>query len=488
MADIVLFYPRTGFDIAKLSVDIPLSILSAACLVAQDYEVVLIDQRIDSDWRPRLKKELESNPLAVGISAMTGNQIHYGIQAAKIVREADLGTKIIWGGVHPTLLPEQTLESSYSDIVVCGEGEKTLRDLAHALKARTSLESVDGIVYKKSGRMLFTKPRKALDLNELPPLPYHLIDIESYIGSQGRFKDNSARSLIFISSRGCPWQCAFCCNPRLSGRHWRSIDAHLVYERVTELAERYHLDSITFHDEEFLVDKDRAQEIARLIGGRLSWWIQARMDRLLRVDVDGLAEGGLEAVQPGIESGSDRILQMIKKGETTDQIRAANRKLAQTPIIPLYNFMMGFPGETREELNATVDLALELLDDNRKAEVSGFYVFVPYPGTELFEMAVQSGFIPPRTLEEWSHYSRQHLNTPWIQGDRDELENLIFASKFVDGQRVLKRAKQALPYLPMPQKLFDVFTRSLRKKWRTHDYSGGLVMELIKMSGRRYLG
>lgn len=487
MADILLFYPKTGFDIAKLSVDIPLSILSAACLAVKDFEISLIDQRIEVDWRARLEKELESNPLAVGISAMTGNQIHYGVQAAGVVRDAELGTRIVWGGVHPSLLPEQTLKSRFADIVVCGEGEKTLSDLARALKTGAGLDSVDGIAYKKNGEIRFTKARAPLNLNELPLLPYHLLDMESYIGSQGRFKDNSARSLIFISSRGCPWRCAFCCNPRLSGRRWRSMDAHLVYERVMELVERYDLDSVTFHDEEFLVKEDRALEIARLIDGRLSWWIQARMDRLLQVDVDALAEGGLEAVQPGIESGSDRILRMIKKGETVAQIKAANRRLARTPVVPLYNFMMGSPGETKKELDATVDLALELLDDNPKAEVSGFYVFVPYPGTELFELAVRTGFNPPRTLEEWSRYNRQHLRTPWIQEDKRELENLVFASKFIDGKRVLKRVRQALPYLPMPRGPFDMFTGILRKRWRMHDYKGGLTLELIKRSSRYFL-
>lgn len=487
MADIVLVYPRTGFDIPKLSVDMPLSILSAASLAILDFDINLIDQRIDSHWENRLRDELKKNPLCVGVSAMTGKQISYGLQAAKIVREANPQTKIVWGGVHPTLLPEQTLKSQYVDIVVCGEGEETLRDLAHALERCKDLSLVEGIAFKKNGQIILTSSRKPLNLNQLPALPYHLLKMESYIGSQGRFGSNSARSLIYISSRGCPWRCTFCCNPRLSARRWRSIDAERVFEQVSRLKEEYNLNAVTFHDEEFLVNKERAEKIAQLINGKINWWIQARMDRLLEANLEKLAAGGLTGVQPGIESGSNRILKIIKKGETVEKIRAANLRLASTPIIPLYNFMMGFPHETKDELNMTIDLALELLQKNPNAEISGFYVFVPYPGTELFDLAVKNGFESPRSLEEWASYDRQHLKTPWIQEKRKELENLIFTAKLADGKRIIKRAEQLAPFLPLPRGLFNFITGRIRKKWKRHDYDSSWDIQIIKWLSRRYL-
>ncbi len=487
MADIVLFYPRTGFDIQKLSVDIPLSILAAASLAVKDFDVVLIDQRTDPNWRQTLIREVEAQPLLLGVSSMTGKQISSGLEAARVAREVDRRVKIVWGGVHPTLLPEQTLENQFVDIIVRGEGEATLSDLAQALDKKKSLATVAGIGYKENGEIFLTEKRDHLDLNTLPPLPYHLIDMEAYVGSQGRFEDNATRSLIYISSRGCPWQCTFCCNPKLSARRWRALDADQLYDQVSGLVQKYNLDAITFHDEEFLVDKKRSEKVAEMIGGKFDWWIQARMDRLLNADVEKLAAGGLMAVQPGIESGSDRILKMIKKGETVAHIKEANRKLASTPIVPLYNFMMGFPGETKEELDMTVDLALDLIKDNANAEVSGFYVFVPYPGTELFDAAVERNFVPPATLEEWAQYNRQHLDTPWVQQNRDDIENLIFMAKLVDGKRIIKRAKQALPYAPIPAGVFDFFTKKVRRKWEQHDYGHAFETRALKFVGQRFM-
>ena len=334
----------------------------------------------------------------MGISSMTGPQIKFGLQAARVVKETG-----------------------------------------------SDAEDVKGIVFKKDGQIIKTEPEAPLDLNELPEPPYHLVDVEDYVGSQGRFQGEAERSLIFISSRGCPWQCAYCCNPKLSKRRWRSMSAEKTYERAIKLVEKYNLDAITFHDEEFLVSRSRAEKIAHLIGGQFKWWIQGRMDRLKDMDLSYLEKNGLCEVQPGIESGSDRILEMIKKGETVEDMLEANRALAKTNILPLYNFMVGFPTETHEELMQTVDLALRLLDENPKAQISGFYIFVPYPGTELFD-----------------------LKTPWVKDNEELFRNLIFSSKWVDGTRLQYRLKTAFRGLPIPLFFCEYLGRFYRRKWRKH--------------------
>lgn len=472
LADVVLVFSKTGFDIKKVSIDLPLSLLSAASLIAQDYEVKIIDQRTNSHWEEDLKRELERNPLCVGISSLTGPQIEFGLQASRIVKEAENRTKVVWGGVHATLLPEQTVQHSLVDIVVVGEGELSFRNLVIALDKKRSLEDVKGIAFKKDGRIVRTEPESPLDLDELPELPYDLVDVEKYIGSQGRFQAEATRSLIFISSRGCPWACTFCCNPKLSKRRWRSMSAERTYECVMSLVERYNLDAITFHDEEFLVDKARAKQLAYLIGGKFKWWIQGRMNLLKDMDLAQMEKGGLCAVQPGIESGSDRILKLIKKGETVSEMLEANRHLAQTDMRPLYNFMMGFPTETYEELMQSVDLALRLLEENPKAQISGFYVLVPYPGTELFDLGVEQGFNMPDSLEQWSVFNRQHLNTPWIQGRLPTFKSIMVTSKLIDETRLRTRLEAAFQGLPVPLFFCKYLGRFYRKRWEKHIFRG----------------
>ncbi|NQT73019.1 MAG: B12-binding domain-containing radical SAM protein [Chloroflexi bacterium] len=468
MADIVLVFPKTGFDIKKVTIDLPLSLLSAASLVARDYEVKIIDQRINSHWEEELERELMAEPLCVGISSLTGPQIEFGLKVAKIVKEAKTKTKVVWGGVHATLLPEQTVQHSLVDIVVVGEGELTFRNLVIALDKKKSLVDVKGIAFEEDGKIIKTEPESPLDLNELPELPYDLVDVNEYIGSQGRFPSEETRSLIFISSRGCAWACTFCCNPRLCKRHWRSMNAERTYERVMSLVERYNLDAVTFHDEEFLVGKTRAERIAQLIGGKFKWWIQGRMQLIKDIDLVQLEKGGLCAVQPGVESGSDRILKLIKKGETVSEMLEANRHLAETDIRPLYNFMMGFPTETYEELMESVDLALKLLEENHKAQISGFYVLVPYPGTEIFDLAVKQGFDAPDSLEQWSLFNRQHMRTPWIQDRLPIFQSIMVSSKLIDETRLRTRLKAAFQGLPVPLFFCKYLGRFYQRRWRRH--------------------
>lgn len=487
MADVVLVYPKTGFDIPKVSVDLPLSLLAAGQVVSQYYNVKIIDQRLDPHWEESLKQELKAQPLCVGVTAMTSPQIYFALEAARIVKEENGdSTKVVWGGAHATLLPEQTVQHPLVDIVVVGEGELSFRNLVRALEKKRDLAEVKGIAFKHDGRVIKTEPEDFVDLESLPELPYYLVDIEKYIGSQGRFLGETTRSLIFISSRGCPWQCTYCCNPRLSRRLWRSMSAEKTFEQVADLVDRFNLDAVAVHDEEFLINRPRAERIAALIDGKFRWWIQGRMDGLKAVDLTKMEKGGLCAVQPGIESGSDRILKLIKKGETVADMVEANRRLAQTSIEPLYNFMMGFPTETYEELMQSVDLAIQLLNDNVRAQISGFYVLVPYPGTEIFDLAVEHGFNPPDSLEKWAGFHRQHLATPWIQDRLDLFETIMFTSKLIDGIRLKRRLRQALGGMPVPLFPLRYLANFYRRRWRKHNFARSLDIKLMHWARERF--
>lgn len=482
MPDFVIVYPKTGFDIKGASVELPLSALSVASVLIDRRDVQIIDQRTDDNWQTTLKKALAHNPLAVGVSSMTGTQIKYGLDVARIVKDFP-ETKMIWGGVHATLLPEQTAENPLIDYVIVGDGEPPIPALLDSIEKERGFEKVPNLIYKKDQKIKKNQSGAQLNMDALSDIPFELVNINHYIDSRAMVNENVKRVLPFIGSRGCPFRCAFCCNPVLSKRRWRAMSPERVFEQVEAMVDLFNLDGITFHDENFFGNLKRAEKIAKMIKGRYAWSVQARMDDLARVDLKMFEKNGLSLVQPGIETGSPRIMKMIHKDESIPTILKANRKLAKTNITGVYNFMMGFPTEKLSEINQTVDLALKLIKENPNATLSGFYVFVPYPGSELYDLAVKEGqFSPPKTLEGWATYSRMHLNTPWIQDRIPLLKNLMFTSKFIDGKRMQNIFKK----FHIPNAVMNSFSGRYRKKWEEKDFEDSIDIKLLHSFAKHY--
>lgn len=435
MTEILFVFPKTGFELSKQTVETPLSLLSLASIVAYDYDVKILDQRIEQDFEHLLLRNLD-NCRFVFLSSMTGTQIKYALRVSDIVK-GNSSAAVVWGGMHATLFPEQTIAHPLIDCIAIGEGEYTVKQIAENMDKKDKLKDVKGIWYKdENGRIIHNTPQETVNLDSLPRLPYHLLDMERYVKGRLMIHDEAKRNLPFISTRGCPWRCSFCSQPAFSKRRWNAMSAEKTVDEISYMVDKFNLDAVTFYDENFLSNPKRAEQMATFINDRFEWSIQTRMDDMQRSDMKLLVGNGLKLVQPGIESGSNRILEMIKKDETVELFLQVNKDLAKLNLTPVYNFMMGFPTETYEETMMTVDLALKMIQDNRNARIAGFYTFVPYPGTELFNVAIKHGFRPPPTLEGWIDYTRHHNLTPWLTGKEDMLRNITFTSKFVDGKRM----------------------------------------------------
>jgi radical SAM superfamily enzyme YgiQ (UPF0313 family) len=333
---------------------------------------------------------------------------------------------------------------------------------------------------------MFTEPQPFVDLNYLPDLPYDLVEVEKYVGTQGRFADKNIRALGFLSSRGCPHHCGYCSNKSFYHSTWRSLNARTTFARIEELVCKYHLDSISFIDDELFIDRKRIERIAELIGGAFTWSCQSRMDSLARVCLPVMERNGLRAIHPGIESGSPRILKLIQKGETVDTMIEVNRRLAQTAIKPTYNFIFGFPTETFDELCESVDLASKLLDENPNAELTGFFIYVPYPGTDLYDLSVREGFEPPTTMEGWGWIHRQHLITPWVAAQPDLFSSISVMSKFIDGTRMIRRLRDHSHVNPMLLFLLRRLTRLHRYFWRNHKFTSVLEIKVLNWINNRF--
>lgn len=487
MPDVILFRPKIGLDIKRVTIFLPLALLRVASTVCADFDVTVIDEQIDGDWRETLRRALRARPLCLGITAMTGTQIIGGLEACDIARQEAPEIPTVWGGTHPTLLPEQTLSDPLVDVVVPGEGEFVFRDLVRALGKKAPLDGVDGIFFKREGGVVRTRPAPPPELDELPRMPYHLVPVEEYVGNQTNYPARIQRALPVDGSRGCPFRCSYCSEPMTSQRKYRMVAAGRMYDDMQFLVDTYRLQAITVFDDEFLINKKWSNEIAELIGGKFQWWCQARMASLLRYDLERLERNGMCAVQPGIESGSNRVLKFIKKDETVDEYVEANLRLARTGITPLYNFMMGFPTETRDEVIESVDLALRLIEDNPRAEIAGFNIFTPYPGTELYRIGIAHGFRTPGDLRGWSKFHRQQRSTPWIQEGLNFYLDLMLTSKLLDGRRVRRVVDTMYPWLPLSGALLGGVGRYMRRRYRRHRFGSGLSSATLRFVLEKWL-
>jgi len=444
-------------------VDIPMGLVCIATPVLEaGYDVKIIDQRLEPDWRNILRSELDKNPVCVGISSTTGPQLRYALELSKIVK-ADGGAPVVWGGVHPSILPEQTLQNENIDIVVQGEGEETFLELVSALDKGTSLSAVKGIWYKDDGTIRSTGLRPFIDLDKQPPLAYHLVEPRRYIR-----KVFGVERLSFITSRGCPHGCTFCFNSVFDRRRWRSMDPDLAVQRLKDFLERYRIKGVFIIDSNFFANIDWGRKVLRAI-------IKADMDIVitrLHIAFDTLAKmtdddfillekAGCRCISIGIESGSERIRSLLKKDIDVPRLLEINRNLTKFSLMPLYFFMIGFPGETKEELAETVSLFRRLVNENPMASKS-VNIYTPFPGTELFNLAVKYGLDVPQRMEDWSHFNYRNLtkNAPWASREmRSLIEVLDFCSFFADRRSYLQPFKETNKLVVLISKLYAPIAR-----------------------------
>lgn len=433
---VLLVYPKVGAE-AKASLYLPSTVLYLAAYL-EDYAVAIFDERVDDVIL--FEKLLDENPLCVGFSIMTGIQITYALQLAE--RAKSRGIPVVFGGVHATILPEQTAEDHRVDYVVSGEGEVGLRSIIEALQKGAPIGPV--------------VPGAPVDLNSIPRLPYELLDIEQYVHSAAL----EGRSLPFFFSRGCPFRCTFCCNPVISKRKWRAMDIKRATDHLDYVVKKYDLQGISFLDENFTVNPAVLNTFAKHIQGRFKWFAQTRANALLKYDLNFLERMGAARFSCGLESGSDRILNMIKKDETVDEYVEVNRRLAETGINVWYNYIIGFPGETLEDVQATVRLAVQMLEENPRANNSTFYLLTPYPGTEIGDNHFKD--VMPTTLEGWASFGRHNFVASWHDPEQVKLYSRIcFSSKFV-GRRLIT-------LFPEDKVLRNLALR-MHAKWKDFDF------------------
>jgi radical SAM superfamily enzyme YgiQ (UPF0313 family) len=413
---ILLFFPETHLQRSDDSWCLPpLSLLAiAAPLVQDNYEVKIFDSRVDGDCLSDILAEAH-DAVCLGISVLTGHQIKEALQVSQEVKRHLPSLPVVWGGYHPTLLPEQTIAEPAIDIVVKGQGEITFRMLVDALSEGRPLRDVEGILFKENGAIVFNPERKFADVNRFPPLPFSLIDMESHFPDL----EFGTRTIGYVSSQGCPHGCQFCAESTAYRQRWSGLSSHRVGEDMERLIRQYDGDGVIFVDNNFFVDERRVRGICTEIirrGLHFRWGAQGRADQIVRLSAetfDLLRRSGFTVFHVGAESGSDRQLEQVSKSIERQTTIACAKVCREQGIRISFGFIFGFPNETEEDIEANFSLMEEVTDIQGEYDCI-VHFFAPSPGTHLSELAVGLGAASPSRLADWIPYNTVRGITPWV--------------------------------------------------------------------------
>jgi len=436
MKTITLYDPKSEEVLKPLP--IPLELLAISSLLDKErYKINIFDSEHD------INDVMESakDSICVGLTAITGLQIAEGLKLAKKMKETYPDVPIVWGGWHPSLLPEQTIESKYVDIVVRGQGERTFYELVKALDKGKSLKGIPGVTYQEDGKIISNPDRIFEDPNNFPSYPYHLVDVDRYLFESHYGK----KTLMYISSKGCPYRCSFCADRAVYKGVWKALTAERVIEDLRKIKKDYpQVDSISFFDNNFFIDEERVVKIAKELKRlNLAWGkVAGRVDNFLDYKPETwelLKESNLHSLSVGAESGMEENLKLIKKDITVEQTKKFYLLCKKYKIGVLGSFFIGVPSKeknyTKREFEGTFKLMYKLWKLDKEENVHLLFIYQPYPGSELYEKAKSYGFVPPETLEGWANFSQWKQNTPWVPKKYENLvQQVLFYFQFVTGR------------------------------------------------------
>ncbi len=364
----------------------PLGLAYLASMIREEHEVKIVDSLAeDLDFRNVMRIIKKFDPDVVGITSTT-SMIYDAYMVADIAKKINENVFVVVGGPHVTFVPERTLrECSSVDAVVRGEGELTFRELIERLERGKSLKGVLGLSYRNDGGVVNNPPRPLIkNVDDIPIPSYDLLPMNRYRAGNSRFG-------VVMTSRGCPFNCVFCSSSLQFGKRWRGHSVERVIEELSILRNEYGIREIEFLDDTFTLNRKRAIDLSREIvreGLDISWSASSRVDTFSEKVGREMKRAGCHTVYFGIESGSERTLKFIGKGITTEKAKNAVKTAKKIGLKALGSFVIGFPEETREDVEKTIRFSKRIGID-----FAQFTIATPYPGTRLWLYGLERGII-----------------------------------------------------------------------------------------------
>lgn len=347
-------------------------------------------------------------PRFVGLTATTV-LIESAISVARIIKAAYPQTKVIIGGVHATVMPEEVLSEWAVDYIVFGEGELTLPDILNGVP----LEEIAGMGYKRDGKIIINQPREVLsDINLLPRPLYEILPMDKYYPAPGSYKRKPAIGMM--TSRGCPGRCTFC-KGNIFGERIRFRSAENILEEIVFLQKCYGIKEVEFYDDTFTANRPNIKKFCELVLSKqidLTWSCFSRVDTVDAEMLDLMRMAGCHQVMFGVESADETILKNINKKITLAKVEETVTAAKKARVDVRLTFMFGNPGETEATMERTLQYAIKL-----NPELVNFNITTPYPGTEMFRWAKENGCV---MHTNWGEYnlSKPVMKLPTVSNEK----------------------------------------------------------------------
>jgi len=462
--DFLLIYPPSYTREPEFPIG---GLFLAHSLIKNNFSLRIVN---DSSYKKIIsfaQNNIDTSTIAIGLSVVSVMAIKDALNLTKELKNLYSNIPIIWGGQHIMAQPEEALKYQYVDYVVVGEGEKTLPLLLKAIRERSDLSKIKGIGFKTKEKFILTNKQNYTSLNGVFDLPYNLLDIDSYYR---KLNLGGEKWLSAMYSRGCPFKCSFCINSTIGGINskirYHDID-HIIHD-IKILVNKYNADSITILDDHFFLIEDRVLNFCKQIlknNISINFRATGRVDSLCSLDDSTyklLHKTGFLCIGAGIESGSKKMLKLLNKNISFEQVDEVDSKLGEYNIYKHWNFITALPGETIEDVHETIELITKLAKTSLDSPYpfSSYKKYIPLPKTTLYEWALKEyNFKPPQSIEEWAIYSRKFLNEkkcdlvlrPWMDEElanyTDKIQkivfklNQLFVGKEADSNEILERIK-----------------------------------------------
>lgn len=380
----------------------------AAVLEENDIDVKIIDgSALEMSWEDLEKEIHKYSPDIIGVTAVTPT-INQALKSAKIAKNTCPDSIVVLGGYHPTFTYNEILKNDFVDIVIMGEGEYTMRDLAMAVDNGTDLREVKGIATNE----FITPPRPIIeDLDELPFPARHLLPMDEYKILNMRLPTGT-----LISGRGCPHKCSFCSSAAMHGHKLRMRSAQNIVDEMEHLLDVHDAGMIAFMDDTFTMNRKRVEEVCNEIKERdldFYWGATARVDTLSEKLLRKMKDSGCITLFLGVESADQQHLDNLNKKITLDRIKKTFELTRELDVRTIASAVLGMPGDTRQSIEKTISFVKSL-----NPSYAVFSLATPYPGTDFYINASKQNLIK---VNDWSKYT---LLSPVLETVDCSLEEL----------------------------------------------------------------
>lgn len=377
----------------------------------------------------------------IGFSCFTMN-VNLAIELAELAKKCNKKALTVLGGVHPTILPEETIKEKSVDAIALAEGEYTFVELHKAVENKKPLKGIKGIWFKKGKKVIKNPPRPLIEnLDDLPLPARDLLPMDKYLNASiGRSAWAVKQpSTTITTTRGCPFQCTYCSSWLTFGRRARFRSPEKILEEIQQLVDNYKIKGLAFVDDTFTL---RPKVVEAVCDGmiernlNLEWICHTRVDTVSQALFNKMKKAGCKIVAMGIESGDQWVLDnILKKGIKLEQVEKAFNWARKAGLITDAYFMLGSPGETKEQMLNTIEFA-----KRSNIDYANFNVTRPMPKTEMHDLAEKYGKLEVNCWEDYDFLAKPiFIADDWTPEEAMALKKRAFREFYFNPRYILRQ-------------------------------------------------